>query len=99
MGYIHRTYPRCQVQIQPERKERAVILDNIRHGNVNPFQAELIPDLEKYGFIKTVDGKKEIAVPVLTRIEYDVFQEINKIYGDTGNMLLDKAVIAKAAQY
>lgn len=75
------------------QKERTLAIDAVNNGNPNPFQAELIPDLEKYGFIKTENNKKVSAIPYITADEVKRFFEIESHYADRYcKLLLKKAV-------
>lgn len=75
------------------QRERALLIDAVRTDTVNAFQAELLPDFEKYGFIKTVNGKKIPAVPYITKEEDKRFFEIEREAGKAFcDACLDKAV-------
>lgn len=62
-------------------KERALAIDAVRTDSVNAFQAELIPDLERLGFIKEDNGKKIPAIPYITKEENTRFYEIESEAG------------------
>ena len=74
-------------------KERAIILDAVNTNTVNAFQAELMPDLEQNGFVKTENGVKKSAVPLITKDDEKKFFEIESIAGkEYCDLLLEKAV-------
>lgn len=74
-------------------KERAIAIDAICAGTATAFQAEFTPDFEKYGFIKTVDGKKVANIPIMNTGEEAQFYEIEKTAGEEyANVFLEKAV-------
>ena len=75
------------------QRERAIAIDAVKTDSVNAFQAKLIPDLEKQGFIKEVNGIKIPAVPYITKAEntrfYEIESEAGKAFCDA---CLEKAV-------
>ena len=74
-------------------KERAIIIDAVRTNTVNAFQAELIPDLEKNGFIKTENGIKKPSIPFITKKDEIRFFEIESAGAkEYCSLLLNKAV-------
>lgn len=75
-------------------KERALAIDAVRTDSVDAFQAELIPDLERLGFIKEEGGRKVPAVPYITRDENGRFFEIE---GEAGRAFCD-ACLEKAVK-
>ena len=60
-----------------DNRERAQLIDAVRTNTVNAFQAELLPDMERYGFIK--DGKP--AVPYITKDNEKIFFDIERELG------------------
>ena len=66
--------------------ERAQLIDAVRTNTVNAFQIELLPDMQKYGFIKEEGGAKVPAVPYITREEEKTFFEIE---GESGRAFCD----------
>lgn len=62
-------------------RERALAIDAVRTDSVNAFQAELIPDLERLGFLKEENGRKIPAVPYITKEENARFLEIESEAG------------------
>ena len=74
-------------------QERALIIDAVRTDSVNAFQAELIPDLEKLGFIRTENGRKVPAVPYITKSDNIQLREIENEAGKAFcDACLEKAV-------
>ncbi|MDR2615019.1 MAG: hypothetical protein LBC28_00405 [Oscillospiraceae bacterium] len=63
------------------QKERALLLDAVRVGNVEPGQAELLPDMLKFGFIKEAPDGKAPAVPFITSAEERTLFEIEREAG------------------
>lgn len=59
-------------------RERALAIDAVRTDSVNAFQAELIPDLERLGFIKEENGRKIPAVPYIAKEEIPRLAEIER---------------------
>lgn len=57
-------------------KERALAIDAVRTDSVSAFQAELLPDLERLGFIKEENGRKVPAIPYITGGDNARFFEI-----------------------
>ena len=62
-------------------KERALLIDAVRTNSLNAFQAELLPDMERYGFIQIENGVKVPAVPYITREDERVFFDIEREAG------------------
>jgi RNA polymerase sigma-70 factor (ECF subfamily) len=77
LGETHRAKFKYSLPI----KERALLLDAVRVGNVDPVQAELLPDMLKFGFIKEIPGGKAPAVPFITSADEKILFEIE---GDAG---------------
>lgn len=74
-------------------RERALAIDAVRTDSVNAFQAELMPDLERLGFLKEENGKKIPAVPYITKEENAHFFEIEREAGKAFcDVCLEKAV-------
>lgn len=63
-------------------RERALAIDAVRTDSVNAFQAELIPDMERQGFIKEENGRKIPAVPYITKEENTRLFEIEREAGE-----------------
>ncbi|MDF2538693.1 MAG: polymerase sigma factor, sigma-70 family [Herbinix sp.] len=75
------------------QKDRILAIDAVRTNTLNAFQAELIPDLEKYGFLKSEDGRKTAAVPYITVEDEKHFFEIEGTASHKYcSLLLQKAV-------
>ena len=62
-------------------RERALAIDAVKTDSVNAFQAELIPELERLGFVKEDNGKKIPAIPYITKEENTRFFEIESEAG------------------
>lgn len=75
-------------------KERALAIDAVRTDSVSAFQAELLPDLERLGFIKAENGRKVPAIPYITREDDARFFEIE---GEAGGAFC-AACLEKAAK-
>jgi hypothetical protein len=76
-------------------KERAVLIDAVRTNSINAFQAELLLDMERYGFIKTENGVKVPAVPYISRGDEKIFFDIEREAGAAFcNACLDETVQA-----
>ena len=94
IGHTHQMHLKYTLTI----KERVLLLDAFRCNTVNAFQAEMIPDLLHYGFIKEEGEKNILAIPVLTKAEYEELHAVNHRYVEKlKTLLLDKtAQVLKA---
>jgi RNA polymerase sigma-70 factor (ECF subfamily) len=73
--------------------ERARLIDAVRTDTIDVFQAELLPDMERYGFIKNENNKLIPAVPYITRKDEKRFFDIEREAGEAFcNACLDKAI-------
>jgi RNA polymerase sigma-70 factor (ECF subfamily) len=63
-------------------KERALLLEAVRTDSLNAFQAELLPDMERNGFVKEENGIKVPAVPYITRGDESTFFDIERETGE-----------------
>jgi len=73
--------------------ERAKLLDDVRTNTLTAFQSELLPDFERYGFIKDENGTKALAVPFISAADEKTFSKIEKEGGSAFcTQLQDKAV-------
>ena len=63
-------------------RERAQLIDAVRTGTVNAFQAELLPDMIRYGFIREANGKMTPAVPYITQADDQTFHNIERETGE-----------------
>lgn len=89
VGHTHLAKYKYDLTMQ----ERALIIDAVRTDSVNAFQAELIPDLEKLGFIRTENGRKVPAVPYITKSDNIQLREIENEAGKAFcDACLEKAV-------
>jgi RNA polymerase sigma-70 factor (ECF subfamily) len=75
-------------------RERALLIDAVRTGTVSAFQTELLPDIEKYGFIKEENGKKVPAVPYITPADEIKIDEAER----TGGAAFCRDLLDKAAK-
>lgn len=84
-----------------KQSERVLAIDAVKTGTVSPFQAQLLPDLERQGFIRSVAGNRVPAVPYITQEEHRRFHEIESLGGDIWcGALLDRAAdTARAHSY
>jgi hypothetical protein len=89
LGPVHH----AEYKYRLSMRERVLLIDAARTGTLNAFQAELLPDMEKYGFIKEENGKKIPAVPYITRADEKIFFDAESAGGDAFcRVLLDEAV-------
>lgn len=89
IGKTHNTKYKYSLDI----KGRILAIDSIRSETVSAFEAELIPDLEKYEFIRTENGKKVPNVPYITQDEKNrLFQIVNESGAEYSELLLGKAI-------
>jgi len=67
-------------------REKIELFEAVRTNTVNAFQAELLPDMERYGYIKEENGVKFPALPYITRedesIFFDIERELSKAFCD-----------------
>ena len=83
----------AQFKYSLSQKERTLAIDAVRTDSVNAFQAELLPDLERHGFIKSENGRKVPAVPYITKEENAHFFAIESEAGQAFcDACLEKAV-------
>lgn len=74
-------------------KERAIAIQAIENAVPTPFQAELIPDFVRLGFIKNENGKYVSLIPFITQEEEWRFFETESSYAKKySEALLEKAV-------
>ena len=71
----------AKMKYSVSHKERALLIDAVRTNTLNAFQAELLPDMERYGFIKDEKGVKVPAVPYITREDEKIFFNIESEAG------------------
>jgi len=64
------------------QKELAQLIDAVRTNTVNAFQAELLPDMKRYGLVKDEDGMKVPAVPYITKADEEIFHDIQREAGE-----------------
>ena len=62
--------------------ERVRLIDAVRTGAVNAFQAELLPDMVRYGFIKEENGEMVPAVPYISQGDDQTFHDIEREAGE-----------------
>ena len=88
----------AQMKYSTNTLEKVQLIDAVRTNTVNAFQAELLPDMERYGFIKEENGTKVPAVPYITQKDEDIFFDIERELGDSySNACLDElAAVCKA---
>jgi len=72
----------AQLKYSTDFLERVRIIDAVRANTLNAFQAELLPDMERYGFIKDENGAKVPAVPYITREHERTFFDIERELGN-----------------
>ena len=83
----------AQLKYSANFLERAQLIDAVRTNTVNAFQAELLPDMEKYGFIKEENDVKVPAVPYIARDDDKIFFDIEREMGEVFcNACLDDLV-------
>ena len=63
-------------------REKVQLIDAVRTNTINAFQAELLPDMERHGFIKEENGAKIPAVPYITQEDEKIFFDIERALGD-----------------
>ena len=78
--YIGRTHL-AKLKYEITAEERVLLIDAVKTNNINVFQAELIPDMERYGFIKDEHGTKVPAVPYILPAEVNTFLSIENEAG------------------
>ena len=73
-------FAKFKYSLKPE--ERARLIDAVRTNTVTSFQAELLPEMEHYGFIKDQNGTKVPAIPYITNKDEKTFFHIEGEMGD-----------------
>jgi len=72
----------AQLKYNASSVERAQLIDAVRTNTVNAFQAELLPDMERYGFIKEENGIKIPAVPYIAQADEKIFFDVEREMGE-----------------
>lgn len=94
VGHTHM----AEFSVSLKQSERVLAIDAVKTNTVSPFQAQLLPDLERQGFIRNMGQGRVPAVPYITQEEQRRFFEIESSGADIWcRALLDKAVEAARA--